>query len=134
MTEATQQRIIKNWVSDEVAKTAVEEHVVYVRDEMGYHDAPIMEKMLIDNIVTVWLRLQWLDYLVAAKMAGEFSIRSMEFWQKSLASAQRNYLAACETLAKVRKMRLPNIQLNIGDQQINVAGDLKTGTTEIINV
>jgi hypothetical protein len=134
MTEATQQRIIKNWVDDEVAKTAVEEHVVYVRDEMGYHDAPIMEKMLIDNIVTVWLRLQWLDYLVAAKMAGEFSIRSMEFWQKSLASAQRNYLAACETLAKVRKMRLPNIQLNIGDQQINVAGDLKTGTTEIINV
>jgi len=134
MTEATQQQIIKNWVNDEVAKTAVEEHVVYVRDEMGYHDAPVMEKMLIDNIVTAWLRVQWLDYLVAAKMAGEFRIPAMEFWQKSLATAQRSYLSACETLAKVRKMRLPNIQLNIGDKQINVAGDLKPGTPEIINV
>jgi hypothetical protein len=105
-----------------------------VRDEMGYHDAPVMEKMLIDNIVTAWLRLQWLDYLVAAKMAGDFSIRSMEFWQKSLATAQRSYLAACETLAKVRKMQLPNIQLNIGEKQINLAGDLKPSTTEIINV
>ena len=121
-------------MDDEVAKTAVEEHAVYVRDEIGYHDAPIMEKMLIDNIVTAWLRVQWLDYLVAIRMAGEFRIPAMEFWQKSLATAQRSYLAACETLAKVRKMRLPNIQLNIGEKQINVAGDLKPGTTEIINV
>jgi hypothetical protein len=81
-----------------------------------------------------WLRLQWLDYLVAAKMGGEFRISHMEFWQKSLAVAQRSYLAACETLAKVRKIRLPNIQLNIGEKQVNVAGDLKPGTTEIINV
>ena len=128
MTEATQQQIIKNWVNDEVAKTAVEEHVVYVRDEMGYHDAPVMEKMLIDNIVTAWLRVQWLDYLVAAKMAGEFRIPAMEFWQKSLAIAQKNYLTSCETLAKIRKMRLPNIQLNIGEKQINVAGNLQPST------
>jgi hypothetical protein len=125
MTEAIQQQIIRNWVGDEVAKTAIEEHVVYVRDEMGYHDAPIMEKMLIDNVVTAWLRLQWLNYLVSAKMAGEFRIPHMEFWQKSQAMAQRNYLAACETLAKVRKMKLPNIQLNIGDKQVNVAGNLQ---------
>jgi hypothetical protein len=129
MTEAVQQQIIKNWGDDEVAKTAIEEHAVFVRDEMGYHDAPIMEKMLIDNIVTAWLRLQWLDYLVSAKMAGDFRIPHMEFWQKSLAMAQRNYLAACETLAKVRKMRLPNIQLNIGDKQINIAGNPQSGSS-----
>ena len=135
MTEATQQQIIKNWVNDEVARTAVEEHVVYVRDEMGYHDAPIMEKMLIDNIVTAWLRLQWLDYLVSAKMAGEFRIPAMEFWQRSLATAQRSYLAACETLAKVRKMKIPALQVNIGDKQVNVAGNLQApkSNPDVIN-
>lgn len=127
MTEATRGRIIKNFVGDEVARTAIQEHVVYIRDEMGYHEAPIMEKMLIDNIVTAWLRVQWLDFLVANRMGGEFNIRPMEFWQKSLAMAQRNYLAASEALAKIRKMKLPNIQLNIGDKQINVAGNLSAG-------
>jgi hypothetical protein len=129
MTEAIQRQIVKNFIGDEVAQTAIEEHIVYLRDEMGYHEEPIMEKLLIENIVTTWLRVQWLDYLVAAKMAGEFRIPAMEFWQRSLAMAQRNYLAACETLAKIRKMRLPNIQLNIGDKQINVAGELKPGST-----
>src|SRR6266496_2124562 len=56
MTEAIQGRIIKNFVGDEVAQTAIEEHTIYLRDEMGYHEATIMEKMLIDNILTAWLR------------------------------------------------------------------------------
>jgi hypothetical protein len=117
-----------------VAQIAVEEHAAYIRAEMGYHEAPIMEKMLIENVITAWLRVQWLEFLITARMSGEFRIPAMEFWQKSLATAQRSYLAACETLAKIRKMKLPNIQLNIGDKQINVVGDLKPGTTEIINV
>jgi hypothetical protein len=132
--DTTQTQIIKNYVGSEVAQIAVEEHAAYIRAEMGYHDAPIMEKMLIENIITAWLRVQWLEFLITARMSGEFRIPVMEFWQKSLATAQRSYLAACETLAKIRKMKLPNIQLNIGDKQINVAGDLKSGTTEIINI
>jgi hypothetical protein len=132
--DTTQAQIIKNYVGSEVAQIAIEEHAAYIRAEMGYHEAPIMEKMLIENIITAWLRVQWLEFLITARMSGEFRIPAMEFWQKSLASAQRSYLAACETLAKIRKMKLPNIQLNIGDKQINVAGDLKPGTTEVINV
>ena len=134
MGGVTRDRIVKDWVSGKIAKTAIQEQVNYLRDGMGYQEAPIMEKMIIDNIATCWLRLQYIDYAVAAKMAGDFNIRHMEFWQKSLATAQKSYLAACETLAKVRKMRLPNIQLNIGEKQVNVASDLKPGTTEIINV
>ena len=132
--DTTQAQIIKTYVGSEVAQIAIEEHAAYIRAEMGYHEAPIMEKMLIENIITAWLRVQWLEFLITAKMSGEFRIPAMEFWQKSLATAQRSYLAACETLAKIRKMKLPNIQLNIGEKQINVAGDLKPGTTEIINV
>src|SRR5215216_4946915 len=132
--DTTQAQIIKNYVGSEVAQIAIEEHAAYIRAEMGYHEAPIMEKMLIENIITAWLRVQWLEFLITARMSGEFRIPAMEFWQKSLATAQRSYLAACETLAKIRKMKLPNIQLNIGDKQINVAGDLKPGATEVINV
>jgi hypothetical protein len=132
--QATRKRIVQDWVVDEIAQAAIEGQIDYMRKEMGYPAAPIMEQMLIDSIVTAWLRLQYVDYAVAAKMGREFNMRQMEYWHKYLAAAQRNYLAACESLAKIRKMKLPNIQLNIGDKQINVAGDLKPDTTEIINV
>jgi hypothetical protein len=134
MVDATQHQLIKNYIDNPVARIGIEEYIVNVRKELGYDTAPIMEKLLIESIVTAWLGVQWLEYLVAAKMGGEFRIPAMEFWQKSLTMAQRSYLAACETLAKIRKMKLPNIQLNIGDKQINVAGDLKTGTREVTNV
>ena len=137
MAEIIRSRIIKGWVDDEIVKAAINGQVIYMRDELGYQTAPVMEQMLIDNIVTAWLRLQYIDFTVAAKMGKEFSLRPMEFWQKSLAMAQRNYLAACESLAKIRKMKLPNIQLNIGDKQINVAGNLQAGPPqpqeEVIN-
>ena len=43
------------------------------------------------------------------------------WWEKRLSGAQRRYLRACETLAKIRKMQLPMVQVNIGQQQLNVA-------------
>jgi hypothetical protein len=42
----------------EPAEITMEEYLVSLRGEMGYYDAPIMEKLLIENIVTCWLRLQ----------------------------------------------------------------------------
>ena len=49
----------------------------------------------------------------------------LEFWERRLSMSQRRSLQACETLAKVRKMKLPSVQLNIGEKQVNVAGDLQ---------
>lgn len=117
-----------------VTQIALEEYILSIRDEMGYHQAPIMEKLLIENIVTAWLRVQHCESQLAWRMTGSNSAATLEFWERRLSTCQRRYLAACETLAKIRKMRLPNIQLNIGDKQINATGDLKPGTTEIINV
>ena len=31
-------------------------------------------------------------------------------------------LRACETLARIRKLKLPTLQVNIGQKQLNVAG------------
>jgi len=38
-----------------------------------------------------------------------------------LFATQRRYLRACETLARVRRLRLPSMQINIGKKQLNVA-------------
>jgi hypothetical protein len=36
--------------------------------------------------------------------------------------AQRLYLAAVKALAHLRRLRLPAVQVTIGDQQVNVVG------------
>jgi len=125
--EVVQTEIIKAMIGgqQEVPTVALEEYILSVRDEMGYHSAPMMEKLLIENIVTCWLRMQHYEQQVAFRMKGSYTLTILEFWERRLTMAQRRYLAACESLAKIRKMAIPAVQLNIGDKQINVAGNLQ---------
>jgi hypothetical protein len=124
IVESTQDLIIKNLMGDyAVAETAIREQLLYIRDEMGYHDAPILEKLLIEQIVTCWLRVQHCESIVAFMMGKDKSATVLNFWENRLSMCQRRYLAACESLAKIRKMSVPALQLNIGDKQINVAGN-----------
>lgn len=134
LVESVQDLMIKNMTGMKPAEIALEEYTLSVRQEMGYNAAPIMEKLLIENIVTCWLRVYWIEGQLSMFMGRQIRFVEIEFWERRLSMAQRRYLQACETLAKVRKMKIPNFQLNIGDKQVNVAGDLKPGTTEIINV
>lgn len=128
LVDAVQTEIIKYTIGEQdVTKMAVEEYVLNIRDAMGYHDAPIMEKLLIENIVTAWLRVQACESQLAFRMTGQHSIAVLEFWERRLSMAQRRYLSACESLAKIRKMAIPALQLNIGDKQVNVAGNLQAG-------
>jgi hypothetical protein len=120
----TQRELIKNMAggSQEVVRMAGEEHITYIRDEMGYHGAPMLEKLLIENIVTCWLRVQHYEQQLSFRQSNAATI---EFWERRLSVAQRRYLAACENLARVRKLKIPAVQMNFGDKQINVAGNLQ---------
>ena len=56
------------------------------------------------------------------------STSSVDHWERRLSAAQRRYLRACESLARVRKLgrTTPALQLNIathGGQQVNVVTD-----------
>ena len=48
--------------------------------------------------------------------------RVHEFHQRRVERAQRRYLAAVKALAHVWRLRLPAVQVTIGDQQVNVVG------------
>ncbi len=44
------------------------------------------------------------------------------FYQKWQERCHRRFLSACKTLAQVRKLLGVNVQINIAEQQVNVAG------------
>lgn len=110
-----------------VMKTALTSNVKNMRGELGYDQAPIIEQMLIDSIVLAWLRYQWVEHQVTELIGSDSTFELSRHWDRKLTEAQRRYLRAVEALARVRKMALPALQVNINTengQQVNIAGDL----------
>jgi len=52
------------------------------------------------------------------------------YYQRSISSAQKRYLSAIKTLALVRKLAVPVLQVNIAKKQVNVAASCVTGDSE----
>jgi hypothetical protein len=96
-----------------------------VRRNLGYEEAPALERMCIESISLSWLRLSIAECQAAQALGGN-SIGAREHWDKMLSSAQRRHLRAVETLARVRRLLRPVLQLNVGQQQVNVAGNINT--------
>lgn len=100
---------------------------IYRAEIMGPNPTPL-ERLLVDRIATLWLQLHYYETVYTQNLA-DFSIRQAEYHLRRIDGANRRYLAAIKTLAQVRRLLLPTVQVNIaaqGGQQINVAGDLMT--------
>lgn len=79
-----------------------------------------LEKLIIRQITGCWLRLSYVEYVVGRNtVEGNFTLNQGYFWERRLSAAQRRYLRAIETLARVRRLNLPAVQVNIGAQQMN---------------
>jgi len=111
----------------EAMKSSIRAGLNAIKDDLGYQDAPALEKLLTEQVVMSWLRMNLTEYHYTNVMMGKFiSLPLAGHWERQLDAAQRRYLRACETLARVRKLirRTPALQVNIateGGQQINVA-------------
>jgi hypothetical protein len=130
ITKVIRDNLIEKAISHKAARIAIERNVSVLLEEFAYENSSPLEKLLIDNIIITWLRLQWVEYQLIGFMGqGEIHMSVVEFWEKRLSISQRRHLRACETLARVRRLLLvkPAVQVNIaaeGGQQVNVAGDL----------
>lgn len=73
------------------------------RKDLGIEAASPVEKILIDQVVLCWFRLNNLEILHAVKTHEGHSVETGLYWEKRLNSAQRRLLKATETLTKVQK-------------------------------
>lgn len=83
-----------------------------LKEDLGWRDASCLERLLIDAVILAWLRWTMTELQHANVMAGDHSAENGLYWEKLLAGAQRQYLRACETLARVRKLarRTPELE------------------------
>ena len=122
-----QNRLIERFLPIRSAQMAVRKRATVVRTGLGYDGATQLEQLLIDHAVLCWLRLQDVESSYSSAMERSLSLAQADYWDRHLAAAQRRYLRACETLARVCRLLNPTLQVNIaaqGGQQVNVSGDL----------
>jgi hypothetical protein len=85
-------------------KECAERYINEMKAELGYHSSTFVEKMLIDEIVMRWLRLQVMESDHKNTTYKSHSLTEGIYIDKRLHLAQSRFLRAIETLAKVRRM------------------------------
>ncbi len=93
--------------------------------DLGYDQAPMASRLVIDQVITCWLDLADVQRRHAVALAGEHTLMEGQYWDERLTRSQGRYLRALETLARVNRLaKVVPIQVNIaaqGGQQVNVA-------------
>jgi hypothetical protein len=120
---SAEKRIIDQVTDDANAALILQTTLRGIRRDLGYLDAPMLERLVIEQIALAWLDLDLVQQHYARSTLGNHGLHEGAYWNKRLSGAQARYLRATETLARVRRLAMPMpLQVNIGGQQVNVAG------------
>ena len=106
-------------------KESMKMNVSSLRLDLGYKDTSSMEKLIIEQIVLCWLRMNLIEnaYSNNAIADGIIKLSAAQHWERILLSTQKRYLRAIETLARIRRIINSTLQVNIaadGGKQVNI--------------
>jgi hypothetical protein len=105
--------------SNPLARKALEEQLRELRNELrGGGDSPL-ERVLIDRLVACWLQANYADWQHGTLIKkGSYSFAEGRYDQDRQDRAHRRLLQAAKTLATVRRLLAPAVQINVGQNQI----------------
>jgi hypothetical protein len=87
-----------------------------------------LERLLAERVVTCWLHLHLLEAVYAGKEG--MSMELGAYYERNISSAQKRYLAAIRTLALIRKLAVPVLQVNIAKKQVNMVSPCGAAESE----
>ena len=108
-------------VKNKLSKEGVERRLEAMKQELLSLAPSPLERLLVDRIAVCWLQVQYSDMMYVQRLEQGMSLEQGEYYQRRQDRAHRRLLSAIRTLATVRKLAFPVLQMNIGDKQINVA-------------
>ena len=94
----------------------------FAADLAGPTPSPV-ERVLAETAAVSWfaLRLAEAQWAAAATTEGGLSLNQSEHCQRRVDRAHRRLMITLKTLATVRRLGIPAIQVNLAHQQVNVA-------------
>jgi hypothetical protein len=109
----------KSLVGKDVAfREAVIRKLELLRAELlGANPTPV-ERILVERVLACWLQVQAAE--LRAAQSTDTYLKQLDFQQRRMDATNRRFLSAVKTLALVRKLALPILQVNIAKKQVNV--------------
>lgn len=80
-----------------------------------------LEMLLIERVVMCAFQLQHAETSYAERLDGGMTEQEMRFFERRVDGVSKRYLAAVRSLATVRKLQLPIVQVNVAEKQVNIA-------------
>ncbi len=102
-----------------LAQEAVTQKLENLRTELEGPSPTPIERLLAERACVCWFVVHWYEttYMAAEGM----TIVQADHQQRRLDRAHARFLSALRTLAQIRKLALPTLQVNIARNQVNVA-------------
>jgi hypothetical protein len=111
--------IIRKAAGDNIAsQEAIRRMIESVRAELAGPNPSPMERLLAERVALCWWLVNW--YENSVQDCDRMSIAQANFFQARIDKAHSRFLKAIKTLAQVRKLALPALQVNIARNQLNV--------------
>ena len=102
---------------NEVTQEAMSRKLAAMREELAGSEPTPLERL-----VACWFQVQYADASYVRRIGdGGLSLEQGDYYQRRQDRAHRRYLPAIRTLAQVRRLLTPAVQVNIGARQVNVA-------------
>ena len=105
---------------NEVVAEAISRRAAELRRELAGAEPTPLERLLVSRIAACWLQLHYAEMRYTQNL-GKLTMEQGEYHQRTIDRAQKRYLTAIKALAQVRRLLTPTVQVNIADQQVNIA-------------
>jgi hypothetical protein len=66
-----------------------------LKKDLGYDEAPLLEKLLIQQAALCWLKLDLVELSYSNTMAQSITLTLGMYWEKCLSAAQRRFTRPC---------------------------------------
>jgi hypothetical protein len=105
-----------------VTREAIRRASENMRQSLALPTDSAVEKLLVEHCVTAHVLYFSLlnEYTTSDKM--NFTLEEINFWERRLTIAENRFLRTVESLARVRNLAIPVLQVNIAQTQTNIAG------------
>ena len=99
---------------------SIKQELDNVRSELEGPNPTPTERLLAERASLCWFMVHW--YENAYANSSGWTIAQADLQHRKIDKAHSRFLSSVRALAQVRKLALPILQLNIGKNQVNVAG------------
>jgi hypothetical protein len=119
LAESVERQLIKGMhPQDLFGQEAIRRQVASLGEELAGSNPSPLEYLLVDRIICAWLEVGKMDGFMAQFQ--EASFEQGEYYQRRHERAEKRFHQACKSLAQIRRLQGPMVQLNVADKQINM--------------